>query len=1404
MVVPECSVNTWKRFHNKGRDEMSTRTHLAGKGATLMVAAALLVGLSQFNGPVAVAADGTTAGDTTIWDVSFDDGTTGAWTQSGNSTNTVVDSPYTDTAAADGKVLEVANRTADYDGLESPTGVLVPGQTYTVSMKVRLAPDMSDSAQFAIVLRNDGAANGYAWVANASGVTDSAWTTVTNTFTVPTDATSGGTKLYTGAQNIANVASYTYYVDDIVVTTPATTTDNSTDNSGAGTDTSGGDTTPPDTGSQGGDDQGSTPTSPTTPPDTPSTGNNTTPDASSTTLWDIPFTDGTTGAWTKDGGSTNTVVDSPFSDTAAADGKVLEVANRTHDYDGLQSPTGVLVPGQTYTVSMKVRLAPDMSDSAQFAIVLNNDGAANQYAWVANASGVTSSAWTTVTNTFTVPTDATSGGTKLYIGAQNIAGLSSYTYYVDDILVTTPVASGQSQVAISTGFEDGTTDGWTYTQGNAANPPVVAVTTDDPHSGTYAACVTGRETTNAGMAFDATDYLTANTTYNFDAWMRFAPGQPTDTVVLSAHLPGASNEYPNLITNVGTVTNTGWSEVKGTFTMPSFPSTALIYFETKYNSANPAHDDNTSDFCIDDISFATPSGATAPDLTNTPIKSTVDFPVGVAVSEPQIQGAAGQLTAYHYDQVTPENAMKEGAWYDADGNFQMSPVAEEIMQYAQANDIRVYGHNLVWYAGSNTMTPAWFFNVSPTDPTPLTSSAADQAILVQRLHNHIFNVAQALSDEFGLFGSPTNHLVAFDVVNEAINDDDSPSTDGLRDSDWYRILGPDFINLAFEYADQAFNQTYAEPGSNRPVKLFLNDFGFETNPGKVQRTIDEVNALVAAGVPIDGIGSQAHVNGAMSTPVSAIENSLDQLASVKNSSGDPILVAVTELDVPACLGTGCTPTSAQIIQQGYYYRDLYNAFRDFAATHPGQMFSVTLWGLDDQQSWLGASRAPLPFDVNLQTKPAYCGIVGCDLPALQMTANVFGTDATTGDLSATATGVASAEWDKLPTQAIGDVASFGLRWAPDALSVRVAVDDASPGASDAVSFVLNGQTYTVNRDGTASGGIPAAVVENPDGSGYAMVVTLPLSDAKRGDTENFDIQVTGASTTPVGWNLGGAMGVLTLLQPLSFVAIPETATPPVIDGVGDDAAWADAATVTTQIASTQSGMQPGGAEATVKLTWAGDTLYVLATVTDPTISHASSNAYEQDSVEIFVDRGNTKASSYASGNVTQMRIGADGAVSFGSGPDAATQQSWLKSAAQLTATGYVVEAAIDLNGFGGAYTYQGVDFQVNDATGAVRTAIHNWADPTDNGYQSAAQFGVAELIPLSTPVVPPVTEPVTPELTTPESTTPESSSSSDTAIVRVVTGGSVQYQSMVAPALAGVLLMLMTGLGVIWVRRRIV
>jgi endo-1,4-beta-xylanase len=477
------------------------------------------------------------------------------------------------------------------------------------------------------------------------------------------------------------------------------------------------------------------------------------------------------------------------------------------------------------------------------------------------------------------------------------------------------------------------------------------------------------------------------------------------------------------------------------------------------------------------------------------------------------------------------------------------------------------------------------------------------------------------------------------------------------------------------------------------VKLFINDYNTEQS-GKRARYLTLINNLIDGGVPIDGMGHQFHVS--LATPVSA----MDEALTAGEATG--LLQAVTEFDAP----TGTPESEAKFIDQGYYYRDAFNVFR----AHASSMFSVTVWGLTDARSWRDSSGGPLVFDDNFQAKPAYYGIADPgDLPATIRTANSF-----EGDVPATAEGVASGDWKLLPLLPAGANAQFQTRWSSDHLTVYVDVDDATMDETDGVTVQVGDDDYSLLRSGGALGTVVAR-----DG-GYTAVLHVPLDSAEAGDTVHLDVRVTDGATTD-GWNSPGATGTVTLVEPLSHVDVPEAAIAPVIDGNLDDV-WSTSAAV--QTVKQVSGVD--GAIGTFHLLWKGQTLYVYADVADPTVDTTGSDPWVQDSVEIYVDGGNAKNGSYRYDD-TQIRISADGVVSFGTG-DEAFQANRLTSSAKRVAGGYVVEAAISLLEYGGLGTVQGLDVQVNDATGGSRTAIRNWADPTGTGYQTTSRWGVASLV----------------------------------------------------------------------------
>ncbi|MFE1645972.1 endo-1,4-beta-xylanase [Microbacterium sp. P01] len=1236
---------------------------------------------------VVLPASAATADPIPISAVDFEDGTTGAWTASGGGPGTlsVVD-------IEGGKALLVTDRDADYVGLQSPAGIYTPGSSYSFSMRTRLAEGTVGTAGVRFVMKPS-----YTWIGDTTMTAD-AWTTVTGEFTVPADADAASLQVYIGTADLTG--PYSYLVDDIEVTTD--------DGGTPGAEVvPGGAVNPVPT--PVGLAQGTGDVAALTFDDGPNPG--TTP-----ALLDYLAANDIRAVFCVIGQNITAPGGADILKRIVAEGHTLCNHSTTYDDMGSLSQSAAR---ERMAQNLEIIRTALGDPNAQVPFFRAPNGSWGQTPAAAVSLGMQPLAVVNTINdwaTQDVPTltanlrAAIKPGEIVLThdgGGDRNGTLAAVTTVVSERLAagwefTLPVGTpaSESTTAISTDFEDGL-DGWAP-RDSGSGAPSVGITTADAHAGAQAAAVTARTSQGSGIGRDVTGILETGVTYDLSAWVRFAPGQPTDAVWLSmARTNDGATSYSTIGQFTG-VTNSGWSEVTATFTMGPAES-ALLYFETNYNGTN------TSDLLFDDITVATPGPGTVEDLL--PLKDTADFPVGVAIDSRETTGPASDLLLRHFDQVTSENYMKPEAWYDAAGEFTPNPEADTLMAYAQDNDLRVYGHTLAWHS----QTPAFFFQ--DDDGQPLTDGEADQQILRDRLRTHIYSVAQHLSDTYGEFGGDTNPLVAFDVVNEVVSDGNEYE-DGLRRSEWYRILGEEFIDLAFQYADDAFNGEFAAEGSDRPITLIINDYNTEQT-GKQARLHALVERMLARGVPVDGVGHQFHVS--LSFPVTALEDAIVAFEDL------PVTQAVTELDVT----TGTPVTPASLIEQAYYYRDAFRAFRE----HADDLFSVTVWGLTDGRSWRSGSGAPLLFDDALQGKPAYYGAADLDLPARPRTANVF-----QGDVPLDADAPASLEWRKLPLNTIDESASFQLRWSPDHLTAYVRVEDATPEVTDGVAFEYGGSTVTAGRTG---GGDVDAVVAERDG-GYDMVATLPLSTAvAQGATLDLDVRVTDG-TTVRGWNTPGALGTLTLLEPVSYLEVAATADAPAIDG-SVDPAWSVAGSIVTekQVEGT------GGATATVRTLWRDQTLYVLAEVADPVVDVTGSDPWIQDSVEIFVDPGNAKNGSYRYDD-SQIRISAANAVSFGTG-DEPFQRNRVQSATTLVDGGYVVEAAISLLEYGGEGTFHGLDFQVNDASNGQRSGIRNWADPTGAGYQSTARWGVGQLVAAEAPEPTAVVNTVVPSISgTPE------------------------------------------------------
>jgi endo-1,4-beta-xylanase len=346
------------------------------------------------------------------------------------------------------------------------------------------------------------------------------------------------------------------------------------------------------------------------------------------------------------------------------------------------------------------------------------------------------------------------------------------------------------------------------------------------------------------------------------------------------------------------------------------------------------------------------SGGRAP-VTSLHEKYEELFPIGAAVDSQSYMTHAAILTQ-HFNSVTPENEMKFESLQGTQGSFTYA-AADAIVNFALQNAMKVRGHTLVWHS----QNPSWLF------------AGASRDTLLTRMRTHISNV----------MGHFKGKVYLWDVVNEAIMEDGNYRTGAEEEgkqSEWYEIIGEDYIAEAFRAAHEA----------DPDAKLFYNDY-YDYIPAKQQGIYNMLKGLIEDGVPIHGVGMQTHLNIEPSTNSSNqayYQNVANLEDAIELYSSLGLEVQVTEMDVSLYIPgvtyttdtfyTQATFTEALQIQQAERYRAFFELFRK----HADSITSVTLWGIADDNTWLsefssGRKDFPLLFDTAHKPKQAYDAVV---------------------------------------------------------------------------------------------------------------------------------------------------------------------------------------------------------------------------------------------------------------------------------------------------------------------------------------------------------------------------------------------------------------------------------------------
>lgn len=276
-----------------------------------------------------------------------------------------------------------------------------------------------------------------------------------------------------------------------------------------------------------------------------------------------------------------------------------------------------------------------------------------------------------------------------------------------------------------------------------------------------------------------------------------------------------------------------------------------------------------------------------------------------------------------FNGIVAENEMKFKYLQPKPHHFDFTK-ADYLVEFAAANQMQFRGHTLVWHYA----LPDWLKEGNWT---------RDEAIAI--LEKHIKTVV----------GHYQGKVVAWDVVNEAIADDGT-----LRNSFWLQKIGPEYIEMAFQWAHEADPDTL----------LLYNDYGGEDLSRKSDEIYRLVQSLVSKNVPIHGVGLQMHI--AMDAP----PNPQDVASNMSRLGALGLQVHITEMDVRVK-----QPTTPQDLEkQAEIYRSMLETCISVESCN-----TFVTWGLSDRYSWIPSHFEgwgdALLFDERFQPKPAYQALI---------------------------------------------------------------------------------------------------------------------------------------------------------------------------------------------------------------------------------------------------------------------------------------------------------------------------------------------------------------------------------------------------------------------------------------------
>jgi endo-1,4-beta-xylanase len=354
------------------------------------------------------------------------------------------------------------------------------------------------------------------------------------------------------------------------------------------------------------------------------------------------------------------------------------------------------------------------------------------------------------------------------------------------------------------------------------------------------------------------------------------------------------------------------------------------------------------------LSVCAATGSATPPLKELARAKGISYGSCISAAQIAAQDDFTALVLRECECIVPENEMKWWSISHRPGEEDFL-VPDRMMDFAGRFQLAVRGHNLLWYF----CVPDWF-KMLPDRKSTEAAVVHHITDMVSRYRGRVF---------------------CWDVVNEPIYVEHGRQ-DNLRTTLFVDKLGPEYFDIAYRAARTA----------DPEVTLVINEYDLEYDTPEQDAKRGAVLKLLertkAAGIPIDGLGIEAHLV-ASHFPFSQVK--LRRFLAEVAAMG--FQIQITELDSTDEFAP------ALISERDRCIADEYRRFLETALDEPAVKVLVT-WGLSDRHSWIvrgevgpeasrndGLPSRPLPFGRALTPKPAWTAIAQAlqNAPARQPT-----------------------------------------------------------------------------------------------------------------------------------------------------------------------------------------------------------------------------------------------------------------------------------------------------------------------------------------------------------------------------------------------------------------------------------